>query len=115
MIEGDFLFGAVCNTRTVGGMLKLPVTVDDLSDGKHELFLVRAPKDVSETQQLITALTLGNFKSELIECHSVSQATFYMPEEMPWSLDGERADAGRKVEICNVPSAYRLMVPRQEE
>lgn len=114
VIEGDFLFGAVCNTRTVGGLLKLPVTLNELSDGRHELFLVREPKDINETQQLLTALTLGNYKSDLIECHSVSQATFYMPEEMPWSLDGERADAGRKVEFSTVPHAYRLMLPRQE-
>ena len=114
VIEGDFLFGAVCNTRTVGGLLKLPVTVDELSDGRHELFLVREPKDINETQQLLTALTLGNYKSDLIECHSVSQATFHMPEEMPWSLDGERADAGRKVEFSTVPHAYRLMLPRKE-
>lgn len=113
-IEGDFLFGAMCNTRTVGGLLKLPVTFSELSDGRHELFLVRAPKDINETQQLIAALTLGNFNTELIECHSVSQAVFHMPEEMPWSLDGERADAGRKVEIKTLPSAYRLMVPRKE-
>lgn len=113
-IEGRFLFGAVCNTRTVGGLLKLPVTMEELSDGRHELFMVREPRDINETQQLLTALSLGNYNNDLIECHSVSQATFYMPEEMPWSLDGERADAGRKVEFCTLQHAYRLMLPRKE-
>ena len=114
MIKGNFLFGAVCNTRTVGGLLKLPVTRDELSDGRHELFMVREPKDINETQQLLAALTLGNFNSDLIECHSVSQATFFMPEEMAWSLDGERAEAGRKVEFRTVPHAYRLLLPRKD-
>lgn len=114
MIKGNFLFGAVCNTRTVGGLLKLPVTRDELSDGRHELFMVHEPKDINETQQLLTALTLGNFNSDLIECHSVSQATFFMPEEMAWSLDGERAEAGRKVEFRTVPHAYRLLLPRKD-
>lgn len=114
MIKGNFLFGAVCNTRTVGGLLKLPVTRDELSDGRHELFMVREPKDINETQQLLAALTLGNFNSDLIECHSVSQATFFMPEEMAWSLDGERAEAGRKVEFRTMPHAYRLLLPRKD-
>lgn len=113
-IEGRFLFGAVCNTRTVGGLLKLPVTMEELSDGRHELFMVREPRDINETQQLLTALTLGNYNNDLIECHSVSQAVFHMPEEMPWSLDGEKAEAGRKVEFNTLPRAYRLMLPRKE-
>lgn len=112
-IEGRFLFVAVCNTRTVGGLLKLPVTVEELSDGRHELFMVREPRDINETQQLLTALTLGNYNHDLIECHAVSQATLHMTEETPWSLDGERAEVGRKAEFSTIPHAYRLMLPRR--
>jgi hypothetical protein len=36
-----------------------------------------------------------------------------MPAEMPWSLDGERADAGERVEIMNLRHAYQLMIPNK--
>lgn len=113
VIEGRFLFGAVCNASRVGGTLKLPVTESNFSDGKLELFMVREPKDLSEISQLLIALAGGNYTHELIECHSVTQAVFHMPDEMAWSLDGEKAVAGRKVEISTLPSAYELLMPHQ--
>jgi len=111
LIEGRFLFGAVCNASRVGGTLKLPVTQDNFCDGKLELFMVREPRDLSEIPQLLLALASGNYTHELIECHTITQATFHMPEEMPWSLDGEKAMGGRRVEISALEKAYQLMMP----
>lgn len=111
VIEGDFLFGAVCNTRSLGGALKLPVAEDALYDGKHELFMVREPKNIFQALSCLWNIACGRYDHELLVVRQLSQATFHMPEDMPWSLDGERADAGRDVKIENIKHAYRLMLP----
>ena len=111
-ITGSFLFGAVCNTRSLGGALRLPVDESALHDGRHELLLVREPKHIYQAVSLLLCLARGKYDHPLIVCQSVSRAVFHMPEDMPWSLDGERADAGRTVVFENKPSAYRLMLPK---
>ena len=42
--EGEFLFGAVTNTLSVGGVVKLDPETVRLDDGLLELTLVRMPK-----------------------------------------------------------------------
>ncbi|MBR5382111.1 MAG: YegS/Rv2252/BmrU family lipid kinase, partial [Oscillospiraceae bacterium] len=42
--EGDFLYGGVTNSLSLGGLVKLAPDAVDLSDGEFELLLVRAPK-----------------------------------------------------------------------
>ena len=39
-ISGDFFFGSFCNTKSLGGALKLPLSREDLQDGQHELLMV---------------------------------------------------------------------------
>lgn len=88
-----------------GGALRLPVDESALHDGRHELLLVREPKHIYQAVSLLLCLARGKYDHPLIVCQSVSRAVFHMPEDMPWSLDGERADAGRTVVFENMPSA----------
>jgi len=111
-ITGEFIFGCVCNTRSLGGTLKLPIGREDLNDGMHELFMVRKPQTIGDVTGLLQALLSGEYSHPLIVLRHVSEAVFHMPEEMPWSLDGERADAGTRVEVRTLHHAYQLMLPR---
>ncbi|MBO4836319.1 MAG: YegS/Rv2252/BmrU family lipid kinase [Clostridia bacterium] len=110
-IEGDFFFGSVCNTRSLGGALKLPLKKDDLQDGMHELLMVRRPRSLNELSGLLPVLLAGNYEHPLLVYRHIKQAVFQMHSEIPWSLDGEKADAGIQVEIKNLHHAYRLMMP----
>ena len=114
-IEGDFLFGSFCNTRSLGGVLKLPLEQENLWDGEHELLMVRTPQHITEMPTLLPTLMSGRYDHPLLVYRHVRQAVFHMPEPMPWSLDGERADADTEVRICNVHNAYRLMLPGKKE
>jgi len=110
-IEGEFFFGSLCNTRSLGGTLKLPLSSGDLYDGRHELLMVRKPQHISELTGLLPAILAGSYDHPLLVFRHVEHAVFHMPEALPWSLDGERADAGLQVDIRNLHHAYRLMLP----
>ena len=56
VIEDEFLFGSFCNTRSLGGALKLPLDREDLCDGRHELLMVRKPQHITDLPTLLPSV-----------------------------------------------------------
>ncbi|MBQ5841409.1 MAG: YegS/Rv2252/BmrU family lipid kinase, partial [Clostridia bacterium] len=53
IFEGDYIFGAVSNSTSVGGILTLDPTRVDMNDGLLELLLVRMPANAAELNDCI--------------------------------------------------------------
>ena len=66
VIEDKFLFGAVSNSTSVGGVLTLAPDRVDMADGKLELLLIRAPKDLFELGECVRALQQKTYNCEMI-------------------------------------------------
>ena len=112
-IEGDFAFGAVTNTTSAGGVIKLPSNRVSLSDGVMELFLIRMPKTPLDLQRIATALLSQDPDGcPLIELHHVKSVRVLLDDNLSWSLDGEEAMGGRRVEIRCLHSGVRLKAPQ---
>ena len=108
-LEGDYIFGAVTNTTSAGGVLKLPSDAVSLSDGFMELFLVHMPKTPLDLQKIASALLAQDFEGcPLIELHHFKAVKILMDENLSWSLDGEEATCGRRIEILCHKRAIRL-------
>ena len=54
--EGDYIFGAVSNSASVGGMILFGDEQILQDDGQMELLLIRAPKNLAEFNAIIAAL-----------------------------------------------------------
>ncbi len=108
-IEDDFIFGAVSNSTSMGGILTLDPRQVDMRDGKFELLLVRAPKSLVEIGECIQALQSQKYNCSMMTFLSTQSLTVYAKPEMPWTLDGERAEGREKIEIQNLHHAIRLM------
>lgn len=108
-IEDDFLFGAICNSTSMGGILTLDPKQVDMSDGKFELFLVRSPKDFIELNECIWALQKQQYNCAMITFVSAEKLTVFADANMPWTLDGEREDGHETIEVQNLHRAIRLM------
>ena len=112
-IEGDFAFGAIANTTSAGGVIKLPSDRVSLSDGVMELFLIRMPKTPMDLQRIATALLSQDPDGcPLIELHHVKSVRVLLDDNLSWSLDGEEAMGGRRVEIRCLHSGVRLKAPQ---
>ena len=114
IVEGKYLFGAVSNSTSVGGVITLDPHLVDLRDGKFEVILVRLPRDPAELAQCITALQNHTYDSAAITFRSVSSLTVHQDPHLVWTLDGERAEGAEEIHIENLHRAIRL-VRRQEE
>ena len=99
--DGRFLFGAVTNTTSVGGLMKLQKDKVVLDDGLFEMLLIPNPTSASELQALIRCLVLQDFEGAGVIFRHVSAVTVQTPEAFPWTLDGEYGSGAEKIEIVN--------------
>lgn len=108
-VEDDFLFGAICNSTSIGGILTLDPRQVDMADGKFEVLLVRAPRDLSEIAECIQAVQKQKYNCKMITFRSTSHIRITAPAQMPWTLDGEREEGHRQAVADNLHHAIRLM------
>lgn len=107
--EGEFIFGAVCNSTSLGGLVKLDPSRVRMDDGKFELLLLRMPKTALDLQNLITAMTRMQYNYPGVILRHVQRVTLTTEENLPWSLDGEYCPSAPRVEIENLPAAIQLV------
>ena len=110
VVEDDFLFGAICNSTSVGGILTLDPRQVDMGDGLFEILLVRAPQNLTEISECIQAVQNGNYNDcAMITFCSTRKVKIFADPEMPWTLDGEREDGHSEVTVKNRQHAIRLI------
>ncbi len=108
--EGDYLFGAVSNSTSIGGLLKLDNNDVDLNDGLFEIILVKNPKTPIELSKMLLSIKKKEYNDNLIQLIKAREATFYMEEKIPWSIDGEYEAGSNVVRIQNIPNAINILV-----
>lgn len=109
VVEDDFLFGAISNSTSVGGILTLDPKVVDMADGKLEVLLVRMPVDLMEISECIKAVQTQKYNCAMITFRSAEKIKIYADPAMPWTLDGEREEGHSEVDVENVHLAIRVM------
>ena len=109
-IEGDYIFGAISNSTSVGGILTLDPKVVDLNDGKFEVLYVKYPKNLSALASVIHALTAQDYSSPMLSFHPASKISIEADPGMDWTLDGEYAKGAANLSVENLQSAVRILV-----
>ena len=108
-IEDRFVFGAVSNSTSVGGVLTLDRERVDLCDGKFELLLIRAPKDLIELADCVIALQKKTYDCHMLTFCNTPWVTVAAQEDMDWTLDGEWEPGHSEVEIRCLHKAIRVV------
>lgn len=112
VFEDDYLFGAVSNSTSIGGILRLDASDVSLDDGYLEILFIKSPATLRELVQMIQALSVQAYAS----CESITfcrsrRVRLWTDAEMPWTLDGEKAEGGDYAEIKVVPRAIQVLLP----
>ena len=114
VVEDDFIFGAISNSTSVGGILTLDPKQVDMADGLMEIILVRAPQNLLELSECIQAVQSQKYNCAMITFRSAEKVKIYADPFMPWTLDGEREEGHAHVEVENIHHAIRLIQKRKE-
>ena len=108
--EGDYIFGSISNTTSIGGIFKLPPNHVVLGDGKFELMLIRAPQTLADIQRDLEMMRTGDFDGEQIIFAQTSFAHITSTEPLAWCNDGEFAGDLSDVTVKNLPRAVEIFV-----
>ena len=107
--EDDFIFGAVCNSTSLGGVLKLEDREVHMNDGRFEALLVPFPRDLLALNRILSALGARRHDDPSLRFLRAASFAFEGAPDLTWTLDGEAAPGSPRVEIRNVHDAVRLM------
>ena len=111
VIEDEFIFGMVTNSRSVGGFSNMVGKNIVFDDGLFEVTLIKTPKNPIALQEIIATLLIEQVDTKHMYTFKTKKITFDSVEEIPWTLDGEFGGEQDYVEIENVQKAMEIMVP----
>lgn len=114
-IEDDFLFGAVSNSMSVGGIVKFNDSVVKLNDGKFEVLLIKNPTTILQFQSIVDGILRKDLVRDGIEFFHAHEITVSGGKDVSWTLDGEYAAGKDDITLTNVPSAIHLIVPNHPD
>ena len=109
VVEDDFLFGAICNSTSIGGILTLPPDQVDMGDGIFEVMLIRAARNLNEIGDCIQAVQSQKYNCGMITFRPARSVKIIADPFMAWTLDGEKADGYREVMVENLHHAVRIV------
>ena len=88
IIEDEYIFGAISNSLSIGGMNNLIGRDVSLDDGLLEGIFIKKPQNVIELEQITRGLLTRNFECPCLQF--VKAARFEIDsEKTAWTLDGE--------------------------
>ena len=109
VIEDMFIFGAISNSTSVGGILTLAEDRVDLCDGQFELLLIRMPRDIAELTECVQALKRQTYNCNMLTFIKADHLEITAPKDMNWTLDGEKEGGHEHISVhClhNAVSVY---------
>lgn len=108
VLEDDYLFGAICNSTSIAGIISLDPNQVDMQDGRFEVLLVRAPRDLSEITECIMAVQKQQYNCRMLTFRNAAEIKIHTDTQMYWTLDGEKEAGAPTVTVSNLHRAIRL-------
>ena len=108
-VEGDFIYGMVGNTVSVGGLVNLPREKVRLDDGRFEVILIRRPENGRDWQSILTALTTLELAEDgAVTGFSAGEITFECGQPVAWTVDGEFGGEQAATRVRCLPQALTM-------
>ena len=113
VLEGEFVYGMITNSISVGGMKNMIGKDIQLDDGLFEVTLIRMPQNPIQLNDILTTLLMPiDRKSRYIYTCKTSRIEITSEDYVPWTLDGEFGGNHKSVIIENLHQAVTLIVPQ---
>ena len=87
--EGNFIFGMVTNSLSIGGIKNITGRDTKLDDGLFEVTLVRQVNNINDLNDIVSYFILGDRECEAVIHFTASRLEIISEQEVDWTLDGE--------------------------
>ena len=110
-VEGNFLFGMVTNSTSVGGFRNITGKHVHLDDGVFEVTLIKTPQNILELNEIIQAVIAGKSENNKYFYQFRSKAVkFISGDPVAWTLDGEFGGYHEVVDVKNDKQALSFLI-----
>ena len=110
-VEGNYIFGAVCNSKRIGGgFVKFDERVVNMNDGLLEVLLVKYPKNPVEATQTLFDIQNSKFDTPNFDFFSAKQVTFTTEDDVDCTIDGEYQKGSSEITVTNLHSKFSLIL-----
>lgn len=117
-LEGDYLYGMVSNSTSVGRIRNFPPGNPDLSDGLLEVTLIspiRGAKSMDEFTRAVEEISRTVLSGDpgaltsIITSFSTPRVTITSEEGLAWTLDGEAGGIHNAAQVEAIHNAYTIV------
>ncbi|MBP5668944.1 MAG: YegS/Rv2252/BmrU family lipid kinase, partial [Lachnospiraceae bacterium] len=110
VIEDEFIFGMITNSRSVGGFKNITGKNVEMDDGLFEVTLIKMPTNPAELSGIMASLLNRDIDSEMMYCFRASSLTVESEEPIAWTLDGENGGMHREAVIENLHKTVDIRI-----
>lgn len=109
-ISGNYLFGGISNSSTVGNIFHYDKDSISLRDGKFEVLLISKPKGIKQLRLILQGLIQEDYDNEMFTTFKSSHINISSTSAIDWNTDGEFAGSYTDLEVKNIQKSIKLIV-----
>lgn len=110
VIDGDFIFGMITNSVSVGGFKNITGRNVKMDDGVFEVTLIKRPQNPIELNNIMISLLNRDIDTNEMYCFRTKELVLESEEPVAWTLDGENGGTHKKVIIKNICQGMKIRV-----
>ncbi len=114
VIDGDYFFGAISNSTSVGGLFTYSKDDVKLNDGIFELLLVKNIKSVPNAVKMLRKMQKHDYDCDQITFMHTRKLKIYSPQKAAWSLDGEYGGTPEEIDFSISHPGIEIFSPPNE-
>lgn len=107
---GDFIYGQITNSLSVGGFKAIGVQHMSFSDGVFECVLIKKPETPAQLQKIVNALLTDRFDDSNIIYEKAANVTITCDDPIKWTIDGEYGGEYKVSKIKNLEKAVSIIL-----
>lgn len=110
-VEGNFVYGMISNTDSVGGIKNITGNDVDLQDGLFEVTLIKELNNPIAVQSLAAAFISKDLsKCDWVCSWKTKSVSFESPQPVSWTLDGEFGGEHTEIEFSVKEKAVDFLI-----
>lgn len=113
LLEQEYIFGAITNSTSLGGLVKLDKKNVHVNDGMFELLLIRKPSNFLDLTGTITDIISKKYRYDRIIFTHTDKVSLTSEIPLDFTLDGEFAGAIKQVDISVLHNAVNFIRPEE--
>lgn len=107
---GEFIYGQITNSLSVGGFKTIGVQHMSFSDGVFECVLIKKPETPAQLQKIVNALLTDKLDDSNIIYEKAANITITCDEPVKWTLDGEYGGEYTVSKVKNLKRAVPIIL-----